>query len=137
MNCNSKRGQFAVVEKIFEYKNHECICIFNRYGYRCGYVSVSKDFNEEMTIDCHGGITFCCSPLPYQYGQTQPYFIGFDCGHFGDGEDLEQARKYGLNAYNIGLSLFGEKNCVRSLEYVKNECKKIVDQIENKCYVGK
>lgn len=137
MNCNSQRGQFAVVEKIFEYKNHECICIFNKYGYRCGYVSVSENFNEEDDIDCHGGITFRCSPLPYQYGQNQPCFIGFDCGHFGDGIDLEQAREYGLNAVNIGPSLFSEENCVRSLEDVENECKKIVDQIENKYYVRK
>lgn len=137
MNCNSKREQFAVVEKIFEYKNHECICIFNKYGYRCGYVSVSENFNEEENIDCHCGITFGCLPLPYQYGQTQPYFIGFDCGHFEDGADLEQAREYGLNAVDIGLSLFGEEKCVCSLEYVEKECKKIVDQIEDKYYVRK
>ena len=34
--------KFAVVEKKFDYKGHECICIFNQLGFRCGYVSVAN-----------------------------------------------------------------------------------------------
>ena len=46
--------RFAVVEKQFEYKGHDCICIFTACGYRCGYVSVDdhKDF-WEYDIDCY------------------------------------------------------------------------------------
>ena len=50
-------SKFAVVEKQFEYKGHDCICIFGCRGYRCGYVSVddNKEFNE-YDIECHGGL---------------------------------------------------------------------------------
>lgn len=33
-------SKFVVVEKQFEYKGHDCICIFGCRGYRCGYVFV-------------------------------------------------------------------------------------------------
>ena len=40
--------KFGVLEKQFDYKGHDCICIFNCLGYRCGYVSVDdyKDCYE-------------------------------------------------------------------------------------------
>lgn len=129
-----KGKKFAVVEKKFEYKGHECICIFNYLGFRCGYVSVEE--NKEFSaydIDCHCGLTFS-GKLPYDYGQTGKYFIGFDCGHICDYQNHEQAYKYGLiseNDYyyylNCGLDFGGVE---RTLEYVENECKKIVDQLE-------
>lgn len=34
-------SKFAVVEKQFQYKGHDCICVFTRNGYRCGYVSTT------------------------------------------------------------------------------------------------
>lgn len=131
-------SKFAVVEKQFEYKGHDCICIFNVFGVRCGYVSVDddKDYNE-YDIDCHCGVSFGASRLPNEYNPKNTRYIGFDCGHICDGQDYEQAKKYGLideKNYNILI----EKDIlsptflqpIRSLEYVENECKKIVDQLE-------
>ena len=61
------KTKFAIVEKKFEYKNHECICVFNCLGFRCGYVSVEE--NKEFTnydIDCHCGLTYN-GELPIDY----------------------------------------------------------------------
>lgn len=130
-------SKFAVVEKQFEYKGHDCICIFGCLGYRCGYVSVddNKEFNE-YDIECHCGLSFS-GTLPYDYGQKETYYIGFDCGHICDGNDYNLALKYGLineKRFNellemqIHLPTFLQP--VRSLEYVEEQCKKIVDQLE-------
>lgn len=136
---NAKDRQFAVVEKIFQYKGHECICIFNHLGYRCGYVSVddSADTGHYMELDydnCHGGLTFG-GDLPYNYGQTKSNYIGFDCGHSCDGYDFEQAYRYGLITeeewYRRNDDFYYlTENPVRSLDYVEQNCKKLVDQIE-------
>ena len=129
-----KDKRFAVVEKIFEHKGHECVCVFNMLGFRCGYVSVKED-KDYVTydIDCHGGLTFN-GELPYEYGQKEKYFIGFDCGHFCDYQNKEQAFKYGLISET---EYYYYKNCLldfsgaeRTLEYVEEQCKKIVDQLE-------
>ena len=127
-------GKFAVVEKKFEYKGHECICIFNYMGFRCGYVSVrNAKHYYDYDIDCHGGLTFSDS-LTEEYEPKHAFYIGFDCGHFCDGQDKEQAYKYGLltkeeyRLFNIMPSYGGG---VRTLEYVEEQCKSIVEQLEN------
>ena len=73
---------FAVVEKQFNYKGHDCICIFSIRGIRCGYVSVSDKEKpyDDYDIDCHGGLTFD-GELPDYYKPKADYYIGFDCGH--------------------------------------------------------
>lgn len=128
----SKSG---VVEKQFEYKGHDCICVFNCLGYRCGYVSV--DDNKDYDIECHCGLSFGASGLPECYNPKKDYYIGFDCGHICDGNDYDTALKYDLineKQYNnfiemqILLPTFLEP--VRSLEYVEEQCRKIVDQLE-------
>lgn len=127
--------KFAVVEKKFQYKGHECICIFNYRGHRCGYVSVKEDIPfYERTEDCHCGLSFN-GTLPFDYGQTEKYYIGFDCGHICDSPDFDQAYKYELitegerdRCKDIYQRLL---DCpVRDLNYVIENCKKIVDQIE-------
>ena len=131
-------SKFGVVEKQFEYKGHDCICVFSCLGYRCGYVSVDnyKDCYE-YDIDCHCGLSFGPSTLPKDYNPKKTCYIGFDCGHICDGNDYDTALKYGLineRQYNnfiemqIHLPTFLEP--VRSLEYVEEQCKKIVDQLE-------
>ena len=106
-------NKFAVVEKQFEYRGHDCICVFTRNGFRNGYVSVNDDRDyDEYDIDCHGGLTWS-GELPYDYGQKKTYYIGFDCGHWGD------------------YTIFWD-GIAWPLEYVEEQCKKIVDQLEDK-----
>lgn len=131
-------SKFAVVEKQFEYKGHDCICIFTACGYRCGYVSVD-DYKDcyEYDIDCHCGLSFS-GILPYNYyNQKKDYYIGFDCGHICDGNDYNLALKYGLlteKRFNELMEMEIQSPTflqpVRELEYVEEQCKKIVDQLE-------
>ena len=127
--------KFAVVEKHFEYKGHDCICIFNRNGYRCGYVSTTfhRDFYN-FDIDCHCCLTFS-GMLPREYEPKEVFYIGFDCGHVCDGIDTESAYNYGLidevTKEILDESFYYQKDCpVRDVEYVVEQCKKIADQLE-------
>ena len=128
-------NKFAVVEKQFQYKGHDCICVFNRNGFRCGYVSTKWRCNyNDFDIDCHCGLTFS-DALPEEYAPREPFYIGFDCRHLGDGVDIKLAYDYGL-IDNVTKEML-EKDCyymrdwpIRDTEYVVEQCKKIVDQLE-------
>ena len=135
-------SKFGIVEKHFEYKGHDCICVFTASGFRTGYVSVDndKDFSE-YDIDCHCGLSFGAERLCDEYNPKDTLYIGFDCGHICDGHDYSTALNYGLisekqyyGLMEMELRLTTFLRPVRSLEYVENECRKIVDQLEvEKC----
>lgn len=135
-NRSYSERPFAVVEKQFNYKGHDCICIFNLRGFRCGYVSVpdkEKPY-EDYDIECHGGLTFD-GELPDDYKPKADYYIGFDCGHYCDGVDYDQAVKYNLIEqseadYNKKLFSSLSDRPVRDLDYVEANCRSIVDQLE-------
>lgn len=130
-----KSKKFGVVEKQFQYKGHDCICVFIRKGYRCGYVSTTLRRNyDDFDVDCHCGLTFG-GTLPEAFAPKEAFYIGFDCGHVCDGIDaklaydlglIDKARKETLEQYFSYLS-----DCpVRDVDYVVEQCKKIVDQLE-------
>lgn len=130
-------NKFGIVEKQFEYKGHDCICVFTHWGVRNGYVSVNenKECRDYLNIDCHGGITFA-GELPYDYGQKAKYYIGFDCGHANDARDFWTAWEYGL--IDMEMRDYREETMphfglyVASLGHVESECKWIVRQLEGK-----
>lgn len=69
--------------------------------------------------------------------RKKTYYIGFDCGHICDGNDYNLALKYGLideKRFNELLEMQKQLPTflqpVRSLEYVEEQCKNIVDQLE-------
>lgn len=142
-----------VVEERFIYKGYPCVVLFMPAGFRAGYVGLPKTnklYGQEygknacFGIACHGGITYGRS---YLYGQDDKdtWWIGFDCGHFIDRIDLEQANKYfkyDEETKKILLSLIsvpplrdihstadGVPCEIRTLDYVKENCKRIVEQI--------
>lgn len=129
------KPKFAVVEKQFQYKGHDCICVFTRNGYRCGYVSTKVYHNfTDLDIDCHCGLSFS-GTLPEEYAPKKQYYIGFDCGHSCDGLDTKLACIYGLiddvEKEMFEQSFYYLEDCpVRDLKYVESQCKKIVDQLE-------
>lgn len=131
-------SKFAVVEKQFEYKGHDCICIFTALGVRNGYVSVDDNKDcFDYDIDCHCGLSFGAGHLFDEYNPKSALYIGFDCGHICDGHDYDTALKYGLinekqyyNLIEMEMRLSTFLQPVRSLEYVEDECRKIVDQLE-------
>ena len=135
-NRNYNERPFAVVEKQFNYKGHDCICIFSIRGFRCGYVSVTDKEKpyDDYDIDCHGSLTFD-GELPDYCNPKADYYIGFDCGHYCDGADYDQAVKYNLitqSEADYSKKLFNYLNDypVRDLENVEANSRSIVDQIE-------
>lgn len=127
--------KFAVVEKQFQYKGHDCICVFNRNGFRCGYVSTTlRRHYADFDIECHFGLTFS-GALPEEYEPKEAFYIGFDCGHCWDGIDPKLAYELGLidevtkEMFEKAFSYLSDYP-VRDVDYVEKQCKKIVDQLE-------
>lgn len=105
----------------FTYKGYHCeIKRIPVFGHLCGYVTVGKehpiygkDYDELlMNIECHGGLTFSET----KEGQTK---IGFDCAHCID-----------LTPYYYEHDMIISGMVYRNMEYVKKECMKIVEQLE-------
>lgn len=125
-----------IVEKRFEYKSYPCVILFMPMCYRCGYVGLKRGvaYNTKE-IECHGGITY---NEAYLWKQDDPdkWWIGFDCMHYPDGFDIESGMEYWRDneeQYNNMKSMLTRSDCRRepwSLKRVENECKFIVDQIE-------
>ena len=125
-----------IVEKRFEYKGYPCVILFMPMCYRCGYVGLQRGvaYNTKE-IECHGGITYSEA---YLWKQDDPdkWWIGFDCMHYPDGFDVDYGLEYWRNneeQYNtvVNLATRFENRCSPwSLKRVENECKFIVDQIE-------
>lgn len=133
----------AIQEKRFEYKGFPCVVVMQALGFRTGYVGIPKGhklFNVdycEIDVSCHGGLTYSES---YLVDQTDDdiWWIGFDCGHYMDGYDLEKAKElfaeYPDTIKQIDRTkendIFGVyENPARSLEYVEENLKQIVEQI--------
>jgi len=98
-----------------------------------------KEARLSLLVNVHGGITYSglshLSNFPTNQFDKVWYF-GFDCGHYGDGKDLKTAVKYfGLNRMKWILDYedkygYADKDEVRSLSYVKNECKLLAEQLD-------
>ena len=135
-----------VLENKFTYKGYPCVVLFMPGTYRCGYVGIpsnhklaKKSVDELSSLDCHGGITYS-EPYLHECEDNDTWWIGFDCAHCFDGYDIETAKQYFGNepdfqrAYAIMQDLWNEANKeykFYTLSYVKEECKKLVDQIES------
>jgi hypothetical protein len=85
-----------------------------------GYVGVpkghklyGKDYND-MDISCHGGLTYSRDYLQFQ-PESDIWWIGFDTAHAND-------------LYSFKYS-YDDNAVYRDMEYVKNECKKIINQL--------
>lgn len=125
-----------VVEFDEDYRGLEILGLFRDHGMRCGYVCIPNEIEEKVKadaeqdsefipIDVHGGVTFA----GHLYG-FDGYFIGFDCCHLGDSRDLATLKKHFPDRYEIIKdSHFIGEDTIRDTEFVRFECKKMVDQI--------
>lgn len=132
-----------VQEERFEYKGFPCVVLFMPVGFRNGYVGLPQENKyyskgyDFIPVNCHGGLTYASREL---YGQEDKntWWIGFDCGHCCDGFDIEAIKEHYkddalvLSQLEIMQGYYSMANSdteFRTLDYVKEECKKIVDQL--------
>lgn len=106
-------------------------------GHLCGYVKIPSDHPyyhkhyDDMTIDCHGGLT---------YGEfSDEHWIGFDCAHLGDitpsmkklnetDEDMINLIKmFSKHPKLIKSPIFNQ--IYRNIEFCIDECKSIANQL--------
>lgn len=142
-----ERHDRYVVEKIFDHKDLKCVVTFGSNGWRCGYVGIprshkfyGKEYTEiESQIDygdCHGGLTFSSRSVGEKYPiESDLWWFGFDCAHYGDGKDLDLA----IELFpHITESLYKIKACedmfptyepVRDTEYVVDNCISLANQL--------
>ena len=95
--------KYHVIESEWDYNGLHCVIVFNgNTCSRCGYVGIPKNnpyYNHSSFIDngefsVHGGITFDeIGSYPVKYGKDTRW-IGFDCAHCDDLQDLDSFNKY-------------------------------------------
>lgn len=134
-----------IVEKDFIIDEYRCVILGLRAGHRCGYISLNNDhpmYNKEymdIGIDVHGGMTYGGISNQYPVETDEKYhWIGFDCIHLHDGQDMELMKSFEkdgeINRYieiskDRGTYMYG--NEVRSTEYVEKELIYAVEQLKN------
>lgn len=128
-----------IIEEKNTYHNYDYIIKFFEDGHRCGYVKIpdnhifyQKNY-DDIDIDCHGGLTF--SELSDGNDLEKGYWIGFDCAHFDDKYDTDNILKhFGIDAlnryYQCAEKYVDDSATVKSLDFVRNECKKIIQQLK-------
>lgn len=134
-----------ILESSFTYKGYKCCVLFQALGHRCGYVLVPRYhkvyghlYSDTIcfNIKCHGGLTYSSHSLLER--ESPSWWIGFDCAHAGDIPDRESQMRYFGNAaqdsyFNMLNFMTGNDTgfgTVKNLDFCIQECKNIVDQLE-------
>lgn len=142
-----------IIEKEWISNNLKCIVVFQKGGYRCGYVEVPQThplfrkiyteyLNKSTNIEIkdffkvHGGITFSGEFSEYSTTDTD-WCFGFDCAHWNDKQDFDLAEKYfpeekALYSIlkNTSTIFTSEKNCsIKTLNYVVEQCESLAKQL--------
>lgn len=131
------------IEKDFMIEGYRCVIVGQNLGHRCGYIAIPKGHEfygvgyEDIDIDVHGGWTYSeNSKWEYPVIANDIWWIGFDCGHYCDGKDLELIKSFGKDSESVKYMLdmesrFPSNEEVRTIEYVENELIDAVKQIKN------
>lgn len=130
---NKKLSKKLQNEDNFElFKHKELLCLVKRipyYGHLCGYVAVNEKhplykldyadiYDKDILINVHGGLTYSDKNLISQEVFKNLWWFGFDCNHFRD------IAPFVINNYSA-------ENDYRDFEYVKDETKKLAEQLNN------
>ena len=119
--------------KEFTYRGVKCFICRKPLGHLCGYVTIRKDEKRPLrkanpSLKVHGGITYN-GPLGDVYltkaKDRNRHVIGFDCAHLP------------LHDYVPGLEHHEDDTPLnyRTMDFVENECKSLVDQLLEVCEV--
>lgn len=103
----------------------------------CAAYSENDDVSMDMYFDVHGSLTYSGGGKRSTYPvESDLWWLGFDCGHYNDGYDLDLMEE--LWGYNDNIKErirlerkypYHEEFEVRTQEYVEQECRNLVDQI--------
>ena len=124
-----------VVEKEGTFFGFPYAVIMTELGHRCGYVGIppehclyGKNLEELNKIRVHGGVTYGFDNRKgYPVKTKEPmFFIGFDCGHYGDAPDPSVAAR--IPTISVYLNPGGID---RTREFVENECHEMAKQLAN------
>ena len=141
-----------IIEKEWISNGLKCIVVFQRGGYRCGYVEIPQThplfgkyynnyINDSTNVEIkdffnvHGGITF--SEEFSEQSANHNWFFGFDCAHWNDKFDFDLAEKYfpeEKTLYSIlkstSTNSTSEKDCsIKTLDYVVEQCESLAKQL--------
>lgn len=92
----------------------------------------------EAYFQCHGGITYAGGGEHSSYPiESDLWWFGFDCGHYGDARELKLAyEKFPNYRSNLAIQIECEDRfrierlIIRTEEYVAEECKKLAEQLK-------
>ena len=128
------------LESKFEYRGMKCVVLGQRMGHRCGYVKIDNPteemVNEPYNLDLlvHGGITYgkYSNHYPVETKESS-FWLGFDCAHYRDGKDMDLIKELASKEeYNYMLKKeqeFPLEGIIRTIEYVEQELRFLVDQL--------
>lgn len=91
-----------------------------------GYVRIPREHKfyqkgyDDIPIECHGGLTFAGD-----LENDGDWYIGFDTAHAFDYMPFLQM----VMGRNRDLSILDIEQQYKDITYVRNECKKIIDQL--------
>ena len=111
--------------KEFTYKNYDCLIRRTPMKILCGYVKLLKEHKyfgkdyDNIPVEVHGGITWSG-----EFQDEEGYYLGFDCGHFND------LIPYEIGRYPSFISDMPSNDVYRTMEYVEQEIKSMIDQME-------
>lgn len=139
----------VVVEGGGSYGGYDYLIVLKKtFGgaHRCGYVAIhptnsfyNKSLDDmEEKFEVHGGVTFWDKPNLIEDNCCKDKWLGFDAAHARDLDDRETATlcfdfPYFLPPYATlkhGKDRFGRK--IRTYEYMEKECKKLIEQLNEK-----
>lgn len=116
-------------------KGYHLVVIFNNW-FRCGYIGLPKghvlenrDYND-FNFDVHGGLTYGSRGENIK-DETHDWYFGFDCAHLNDKADIKTMIEHNANQRSLMVASFFNDGEVRTKEYVLDELKSLVEQIEN------
>ena len=92
------------------------------------FLSNGKDVTMGLLFNVHGGVTYSYAGLITDDGELFGWFIGFDCAHLGDAKDFSIMDDEYKKIEEEHPS-FCPGDIIRSLDYVEQECKNLIDQI--------
>ena len=96
---------------------------------------LDENIRLELYFDVHGSLTYSDGGGSYPV-ESVLWWLGFDCGHYNDGKDLDKVMELWGDDPRIQRRVEIEKEypidegCpIRELDYVQQECRNLVDQI--------